>query len=156
LRSFVRERVHKEGSKYERGAASKLAAHLRKPPSWVSNYVDDRPARNADLDTALAICDFFHVRVTDFRLTSEPVPTTPPPPALTKHQSRMLRLMQRMNEEGERLAVRSVVGFAAAFPKRRSRESPQRSIEKPSGTARTTRERRQADAATGIARKVAP
>lgn len=156
LRSFVRQRVHKDGIRYERGAATSLANHLKKPPSWVSAYVDEQPVRNADLDTALAICDFFHVRLTDFRDEIEPVPTVRPTPPLTRYQTRMLRLMERMNEHGQQLAVRTVVGIASSFPKMQSRESPQRSHETSSATTSTARERRQAAAARGKARKVAP
>lgn len=66
LRAYVRERVHKDGKQYSRGAAGELAEAIGKPRSWVSHYVDETPERNADIDTALAICAFYGVNLWDF------------------------------------------------------------------------------------------
>lgn len=73
LRAFVRQRVHKDGERYSRGAASELGKALGKPPSWVSHYVDENPERNADVDTALAICAFYGVNLADFAKVTSPV-----------------------------------------------------------------------------------
>src|SRR3954462_14382726 len=66
LRAFVRQRVHKDGDMYQRGAATTLAKYLGKPSSWVSHYIDKTPDRHASLDEALAICDYFGVYLSDF------------------------------------------------------------------------------------------
>lgn len=66
LRAYVRARVHKEGTHYERGAALALAERLDKSPSWVSEYVAQPPAANADLDVALTICAFFGIDLQAF------------------------------------------------------------------------------------------
>jgi hypothetical protein len=153
LRAFVRDRVKPNGAHYERGTAARLARFLRargfgEDAAWVSTYGDPdaRPRRNADLDVALAICDFFSVQLSDFQrdVDIRVQPTTPP---LTKHQARMLRVMARMNEEGQRLAVGNVAQFAPAFPKPPSQESAARSERRPAATRHTARETRRAAAA---------
>jgi len=141
LRAFVRDRVRKEGAHYQRGAQVRLAKLLHKPPSWVSNYVDLSPSANADLDTALKICAFFAVRpmvLLDDVQIAAPTPTPP----LTRHEARAVRLLKRMNEKGQRLAVRSIAGFADAFPKPPSQESARPAREMPSARASTKRGRR--------------
>src|SRR6185503_17194783 len=116
LRAFVRNRVRKEGAHYERGAQQRLATYLEKPPSWVSNYVDVPATANADLDTALAICAFYRVKLSDFQRDAEPaaMPTSPP---LSRHETRALRLLRLMNEAGQKLAVQGIAAFAGAFPR---------------------------------------
>jgi hypothetical protein len=80
LRAFVRERVHKEGALYRRGAARALAKYLGRPESWVSHYIDDDNGerRHADIDTALAICEFYDVNLLAFRKGQPKVITAPP------------------------------------------------------------------------------
>lgn len=63
LRAFVRERVRRNGAHFERGVAARLAEHLKKPSSWVTEYTDTPPIRHADLDTAKEICEFFDIDV---------------------------------------------------------------------------------------------
>jgi hypothetical protein len=66
LREFVCERVRKDGAHYARGNASRLAEHLGVAPSWVTEYTDHPPRNHADLDTAVAICDFYGINLGDF------------------------------------------------------------------------------------------
>lgn len=84
LREYVAARVRRGGKYYERGKAAELAAFLGRPSSWISEYADLHPPlgkrRTADLDTALAICEFFRVDLTDLvtrttKDTSMPAPT---------------------------------------------------------------------------------
>lgn len=67
LRDFVRSHVRKEGMRYEHGAQTVLAKAIGVTPAWVSGYADFPPMRNADIDTAFAICDFYGVSLSDFR-----------------------------------------------------------------------------------------
>src|SRR3990167_4004961 len=67
LRAYVRERVRKDGRFYEWGNATRLAEHLKVDSGWVTLYTDDKPIRHADVDEALAICDFFGVDLLDFQ-----------------------------------------------------------------------------------------
>lgn len=130
--------MRKDGAHYQRGAGLKLAADLKKPPSWVSNYVDDAPTRNADLDTALAICRAFGVKVSDFEDGSPPQSAVATP-SLSRHQIRVLKLMEQMNEKGQRLAARSIAAYADAFPRSMPQESVQRTLDSGSGTTRKAR-----------------
>jgi hypothetical protein len=61
LRTFVAARVRKDGSHYVWGNAARLAEHLEVSPSWVTEYTDTPPTRHADLDQAVAICQFYGV-----------------------------------------------------------------------------------------------
>lgn len=108
LRAFVRARVHKDGAWYQRGAQTALAAAIGQPPSWVSHYVDDPPQRHADVDTALAICAFFGVRLEDFA-TGTPIAS--PAPAPTPQQvaaTKLLARVARLPERHQAVAWRSV------------------------------------------------
>jgi hypothetical protein len=58
LRRFVRDRLELD----ERGTAAALAARLRKPQSWVTEYVAQKPKRHAGLDASIEICRFFQER----------------------------------------------------------------------------------------------
>lgn len=137
LRAFVRERVRKDGAHYERGAGSRLARHLKKGQPWVSNYIDNAPSSNADFDTTLAICRFFGVNATDFEVA---VPTVEvPTPPLTRYQKRALKLMERMNERGQRSAVQSIAAFADAFPRSTPQESVRRTLDSGLATTRKAR-----------------
>lgn len=109
LRAFVRERVRREAAKYERGTAARLNAYLKRPPSWVSEYTDDPPIRHADVDTAIAICRFFRVELSDFQRAAAPVPrpaapspsksaSTASPTAATKLGQRILRLPKELRQ----------------------------------------------------------
>lgn len=141
LRAFVRERVHKDGAHYQRGAGALLARHLKKGQPWVSNYIDREPSSNADVDTALAICGFFKVQLHDFAKKHTTDIETPgsPPPRLTRHEARALRLLQRMNEKGQRLAVQSIAALADAFPRPASLEQIRRPVDGGAATTNRTR-----------------
>jgi hypothetical protein len=80
LRAFVRERVRKDGAHYTWGNASRLAEHLSVDPGWVTEYTDDPPTNHADIDTAIAICDFYGVSLTDFGRGRVRVIPRPSPP----------------------------------------------------------------------------
>lgn len=138
LRAYVRARVKKDGPHYKWGNASRLAEFLKVDNGWVTEYTDRPPSSHADIDTALEICRFYRVKIADFQSDVEPVPspTTPPP---TPHEARALRLMERMNEQGQRIAVKTIAGYADEFPKRPSQESGRRSLDSASARARKAR-----------------
>lgn len=82
LRAFVRERVRKDGRHYAWGNASRLAEYLGVDPGWVTDYTDNPPRNHADIDTAIAICDFYGVSLEDFargRVRVLPQKTAPNP-----------------------------------------------------------------------------
>lgn len=120
LRQYVRERVHKDGTQYERGAAKALAEWLKKPPSWVSTYVDDdRPGSNADLDTALAICAFFHVNLAVFQGGEPHVVTVPEVVRDTRTRDfrRAIQQLEQMSERGHSEAARLLGALVRAYPR---------------------------------------
>lgn len=82
LRAFVRERVKPGSRRYRWGNASRLAKHLEVDPGWVTDYVDDPPTNHADIDTALAICDFYGVSLRDFVKSGHVEPAIDPEIAL--------------------------------------------------------------------------
>lgn len=126
LRAFVRARVHKEGAFYERGAAVKLAIHVQQAPSWVSHYIDNPPLRNADVDTALAICDFFGVSLNDFRPGRAPAPAVMPKkvaPAIT----RAVKMLELMDEPRRQRAVLLLGDLFLASERARRQGSPRQS-----------------------------
>lgn len=130
LRAFVRDRVHKDGGAYRWGAAAELANHLQKPSSWVSHYIDTPPLRNADIDTALAICDFFKVSIYDFRDEGVASPVADPPPRLSATVKRILRLVSGMSPA----AQRRVAGLVALVASAEMSEQLQRLAAKPTDT----------------------
>jgi len=71
LRAFVRSRVRRGGKHYEWGNAARLAEHLGTDHGWVTLYTDNPPARHADIDQGIAICDFYGVNLYDFRRREE-------------------------------------------------------------------------------------
>lgn len=82
LRAYVRARVKPGEPLYKRGTAAALARHfaawgLSEDAAWITTYVDPdaNPRRDADIDAALAICDFFGITLTDFRSARPPQPT---------------------------------------------------------------------------------
>lgn len=117
LRAYVRDRVDKDGAHYGRGAAKQLAEHLRKPPSWVSNYVDSPPAANADIDTALEICAFFRVKLDEFREESQRAPPRPAEPIASRNLRRARQLLDRMSDDGHREAAYLLAGLSRAYPR---------------------------------------
>jgi hypothetical protein len=139
LRAYVRDRVHKEGTRYERGAAMALAQHLGKPPSWVSTYVDADPRANADIDTALAICGFFGIDLRSFLVD---VPQAAPAPKPHRLIVRALRLLGTMSEKGLRESCAALVTFARAYPRQPARESAARSARIGAAGGRTAGGRR--------------
>ncbi len=142
LRAFVRARVHKDGALYERGAAVKLAAYLQKPSSWVSHYVDVPPQRNADLDTAWAICAFYGVDLSEFLAGTPAAPPAPTP--LTRYEARVLRLVRMMDVEGQKLAAQSIAGFVRAFPRQPPTPRPAQLPQTGAGTMSRVRGTRKA------------
>lgn len=73
LRAYVRDRVKPGAQHYERGNASRLAEYLRdcgfgEDSAWITAYVDPdaKPRRNASVDVALVICEFFGVTLEHF------------------------------------------------------------------------------------------
>lgn len=145
LREFVRDRVKPGGAHYRRGNAAQLARHLKErgfgeDAAWISSYTDGdaAPRRNADVDVALEICEFFSVQIKDFTTTAQPASSgAAPSEPLPRHVTRAVKLMLRMNEQGQLLAVKNIAGLAVAFPKPPSPESTQRSVETASATVST-------------------
>lgn len=102
LRAFVRERVHKDGALYRRGAATRLARAIGQDKSWVSHYVEADPSARrsqADIDTAFAICDFYGRNLAEFR-------TRIPQPEVSEHRT-------PLQVEGAKIAAR----IEAAWPR---------------------------------------
>lgn len=142
VRAFVRERVRRDGAHYLRGTGTQLAAHLGKPTSWVSEYADPEPThpRHADLDTALAICDFFTVDIGNFR-KADHVPSNDKgindliaavkrhglanllAEAPSRNEKRAIKLLGMMNEDGLAAAVGVLAEMAKAFPRAQQPES---------------------------------
>lgn len=146
LRQYVRDRVHKDGAHYERGAAKALAERLSKPPSWVSTYVDSQPAANADLDTALAICDFFHVNVSLFQ-GGDPhvVPVQPVvKDTRTKDLRRAIQLLERMSGVGHSEAARLLGGLVRVYPLAARSTHSEQPADKTSGKDRKAKSKRKA------------
>lgn len=142
LRAFVRARVRKDGPHYIRGNASRLAEELQVDNGWVTEYTDQPPTSHADIDAALEICRFYRVAITDFETARAPIPAAPATARLTPLEARVVKLLQQMNERGQRLAVKSIAGYAAEFPKTRLPGSLRRSSGTPSATTNTTRGKR--------------
>jgi hypothetical protein len=117
LRAFVRERVHKEGALYRRGAARALAKYLGRPESWVSHYIDDDNGerRHADIDTALAICDFYGVSLLAFR-KGQPAVTTEPPLTAEQVEAGKIAAMWLRKTAVVQAAARTMLQAAADDP----------------------------------------
>jgi hypothetical protein len=103
--------------------------------------VDLSPSANADFDTALKICHFFSVRPMDL-LEPSPIQAPTPIPSPTRHEARAVRLMERMSEKGQRLAVQSIGAIADAFPRSVPQELGRRSLDTASATKNKARGRR--------------
>lgn len=137
LRAFVRERLAKTGQFYERGIQAELAKVLGKKTPWVSQYVQESITnqRNADLDTMLKLCAFFHVSLEDF---AEGIPKPAPRERrLTQIEAQALRLLRRMSGKGHHMALRTLAELVHLYPQPLSLQArSQRSTEIPSGKAR--------------------
>lgn len=114
LRDYVRQRVRRDGSEHVRGTASALARRLGKPTSWVSEYTDDPPIRHADIDTAIAICDFFGVSLYDFRQGHAPKRAIAPPAKSSPHITRGVKLLEGIQSEQRRQRAVWLIGLVAA------------------------------------------
>lgn len=133
LREFVRDRVKPGARHYERGSNARLAEHfarrgLNEDAAWVSAYVDPdaNPRRNADIDAALAICDFFKVSLPDFVAADEPRHSVPPDLPLSDEEKETLLLLRKMSKIGRDFARQNLVFLADAFPKQQRRERDSR------------------------------
>jgi hypothetical protein len=139
LRAFVRERVHKDGSQYVRGAAAALAKRVHKAPSWVSTYVDVAPTTNADIDTALAICDFFGVSIEDFRDGRTTPAAILPPHKPVRGITRAVKMLELMDEPRRRRAVSLLADLFLAAERARLQQSPRQSVGTSAATKHTRR-----------------
>jgi len=120
LRQYVRDRVHKEGAYYQRGAAKALAERLGKTQPWVSTYIDrKRPESNADLDTALAICDYFGVNLAAFQGGDHEFVTVQEVVRDTRSRDfrRAIQQLEQMSERGHSEAARLLGALVRAYPR---------------------------------------
>ena len=140
LRAFVRGRVRRDGVHYQRGVGARLAEHLDKPTSWVSEYADPDAThlRHADVDTALAICEFFGVNLYDFMRRDEPTETRRPTQTAVQREAQKIAAMWPQLPDSFRTHLRALMelelrGDDAAS---RRRESAEDNTSATSGEAR--------------------
>lgn len=97
LRAFVRQRVRRGESLYQRSVAANLAKYLGRPSSWVSEYSDPKPAqpRYANVEDTLKILAFFRERGDDPAPTLFPGARAEPEPMDPEVRAEIFRVEYR-------------------------------------------------------------
>lgn len=132
LRAEVRRFVRPDGVRAEQGRNQAIAKTIKKPASWVTEYINGR--NHANLDVSVALMSALGVELSDL------LGRTQRPDPLPRHPE--LDAYEALNAAGRRLALGHMQMLRDSFPRVPQPGSDEQTTRMPEGKERKERGRR--------------